>query len=250
MSLAYSPNPSGTSGGITDGLRVRGFDAGVFNPLGIGVMSEWFDIGAVVGLANGDPAGAWAGRKGLYTLTSAGTVRPTYATNDGDGKAALQFDGVNDYLNASISNAALFGATGDFEIWMRVKISALQGTLYGLLSSAGSTNNINVFGNSSSVHFTAPTASQEVVGSAALYDGAWHTLRLARYGARRLIHLDGTALYDATTTAGTYATGADALYLGTWNGAYTLGSFRHVMFFTAALDDPTAAVLTSYLAAS
>ncbi len=219
-----------------------------FDPLGIGSLTDWLDYRPVAASGNGNPVSTWTGRKGVLVMTASGTSRGTWVDNDGDGRGAVQFDGVNDLLAATISNAALYGTTGDFEIWTFTRLSATQAYNGALWTSEGSTNQMGCRTTSSSnLQVFIPNGAQLINVSATMQDDVWHVLRIQKQGASRLIQLDGTTIYNASTVAGTYGTGSDILYLGGGFGHYMAGGYRHWLAFNSPLDNTTAAQLTSYL---
>jgi hypothetical protein len=232
--------------GLALGLPFGGASA-VWDPTAISSLTAWLDYRKLASVGDSQPIRSWTDNMGLLTLTQSGTACPTYAVNDGDGKPAAQFDGVNDTITTTISNSALYGSTGDLEIWYRFKISSAQSVDWGLSLSSGTTNSIGVYGNASYVFGRAPTVSQNVYGAGAVVNSTWHVLRFQKSGSSRLIALDGTTIYSGTTSAGTYGTGADALTMMTINGVYTKGSLRHALFFNAPLDSTTAGKLLTFL---
>ena len=221
---------------------------GAFNPLTIPSLTEWFDYRTLASVGNGNPIGSWAGNKGLYTLAQSGTARPTYVTDDGDGRAAAQFDGVNDGLDASITNSALFGGSGDYEFWIVARLAVTQSYSGGLFTSSGVSNQIGLnAANSTTCNLPMSHGSVQVNPSAALLDDFWHVIRCSKSGARRVMEVDGVSVYDASTSVGPYGTGADIFQMGQYFGAYMTGAYRHWMAFNTPLDNTTAANLTTYL---
>lgn len=215
-------------------------------------LSEWFDFRTLL-LANGDPVDSWGGRRALYTLTASGTEKPMYVMDDGDGNPALQLDGVDDRMTGetAISNAALFGTTGDFEVWIVARLDTTQEIGGGYFHSTGITNQIGFYAESPMLTtLSIPTGSENVQTAIPLWDDSWHVIRLAKTGASRLVQVDGVTMYQVTTTAGTYGTGADVLRLGDYFSYRMTGAYRHWLAMTAPLDDAAAAALTTYLEAA
>ena len=64
------------------------------------------------------------------------------------------------------------------------------------------------------------------------------------------MQIDGTTVSDVTTSAGTMVDGSNSVILGTWNGNFLLGYYRHALFFKNVLDSTTAGKLTTYLLAA
>lgn len=217
-----------------------------FDPMELTAMGEWWDIRTLAGLADSDPVGSWAGNKSLYTLTQTGTARPMYAADEGDGHPGVLFDGVDDSMGCVISNADLFGTTGDMEIWLVIRMPLVP--VGGIFTSTGISNQIGLLGGSpnatlplcnGSVSITFPTAD--------MADNAWHVIRLMKSGARRVVAIDGQSVYDSTTSSGPYSTGADILNLGYYFGTYGQVRFRHFLAFTEVLSEQEALDLDTYL---
>jgi len=220
-----------------------------FDPLSIASLTEWFDYRTLVGVGDGNPIDAWSGRKGLYTLTASGTTRSTYAADDGDGKAAAQFDSVNDRMLTTVDNFTLYGSSGDYEVWTYTKQgSPLSGTSGWVSTADSASNGVQMAANSGALFIWSPNypGDQSLV-SIGLFDSAWHLIRFSKQGARRVVQVDGSTVFDSTTSAGTLAAGSNSLILGEWNGNYMLGSYRQALFLNSVVDDETAAKLTSYL---
>lgn len=222
---------------------------GAFNPLTIPSLTEWFDYRTLASVGNGNPVSSWQGNKSVYTLTQTGTPRPTYVSNAGDGKAGVQFDSVNDFMSATVTNFGLYGSTGNYEAWTFVNQSAPGIGSSGWLASADYANNgVQMAANSSSLFIWSPTyPTDQTVVSTSLFDSSWHLIRFSKNGARRIVQIDGTTVFDSTTSAGTMVDGSNSVILGTWNGNFLLGYYRQALFFGDVLDSTTAAQLTTYL---
>lgn len=217
-----------------------------FDPLNLGEMSEWFDFRTLTGSADGDPVSSWVGRRGLYTLAQTGTARPTWKADDGDGSASISMDGVDDSLGTGINNELLFGTTGDMEIWLVIKLPPVPAA--GVFTSTGISNQIGLNTGAENATLSLCHGSVSITfPTALLADNGWHVLRLMKSGARRAVAIDGSTVYDSTTSAGPYVTGDDALNLGYYFGSYGVVGFRHWLAFTEPLSDAVSAALTSYL---
>lgn len=223
-----------------------------FTPLSIPSLTEWFDYRTLASVGNGNPISSWAGSKGLYTLTQSGTARPTYAANDGDGRAAAQFDSVNDRILSTVDNYMLYGSAGNYEVWTYIKQGAPGTGTGGFVSTADyASNGVQMAANASTLLVWSPNyPGDQTLITTSLLDSSWHLIRFSKQGARRIVQIDGTTVSDATTSAGTLASGSNSLILGEWNGNYMLGSYRQALFFNNIVDDTTAAKLTSYLLAA
>lgn len=236
---------------LTLALAPQGVMGAGFDPLTLPTLSEWFDYRTLLETSNGDPVDEWAGRMGLYTLTAvAGTARPTFVADDGDGKAALQFDGVDDVMKVSslIDNYTLYGTTGDTEVWIVLRADPTPATGGMIFCTIGATNQVLLDYNSSNVSRWCFPHGTEAASFSGLIDNAWHVLRFTKTGGHRSIQIDGATIHDSTSSAGTYTTGPDAFILGCVDFEPGLmGGVRHWMSFTSPLDDATAASLNTYL---
>jgi len=79
-----------------------------FNPLDIAGLKLWLDASQIVGLNDGDEVTTWNDLSGGgYNATQAtASKKPTYETNEQNGRPAVRFDGVDDYLaNATLALA-------------------------------------------------------------------------------------------------------------------------------------------------
>lgn len=214
-----------------------------FSPLSISSLTEWFDVGSLAAVGNNNPISPWAGIKSLMTLTAAGTARPTYIANDGDGLPAAVFDGVDDTMLSGTTNTAnIFGSTGDCETWAVVRATGDRG-FFATGGAAGMASYLF----SGAVYLDSPFAANRINSATGINNGAWRVLRLAKTGARRVIQADGSTLYDASTTAGTWTTGAATFGIGDTGGLKFLGAVRHLLTFNNFLSDAEAAAVKTYL---
>ncbi len=250
--IGYSPLPTWQSGGITGTLKAHSWGRGGFDPLSISSMTEWFDYRTLASVGDGNPIGSWAGNKGLYTLAQSGTVRPTYVTDDGDGRAAAQFDMVNDCMSTSMNGTALYGSTGNFEVWAQVKGQSAGASSNTWWSSFGTGQNFNLFAQKPYPRLFVYAGSGSNYGwsnTTDIQDDAWHTVRVQFSGGVLSFYVDGSQVTTAFFNGQfAWSPGSATAYMG-WDNAsqYWGGSFRHMLFFNAHLDDATAAKLTTYL---
>jgi len=62
-------------------------------------LELWLNIDRITTLNDGDPVSSWPDSSGNNNnATNAGSIRPTYETNELNGKPVISFDGVEDYL--------------------------------------------------------------------------------------------------------------------------------------------------------
>ena len=224
-------------------------------PLTIAQMGDWLDYRTNSSVSDGSPVDAWVGRKGLLNLAATGTERPVWADDDGDGRAAVQFDGVDDAPQGTVDTALLYGVTGDFEQWFVVKglsVGADNRNLWRSDSPSGPATQTNsIFAQTTPRLFWYIPSGADLGFSNAvdIQDDNWHVVRCVRSGSTIDFMVDGvnigTGFYTGT---GTWITDVSPIYLGSGGvSQFWLGSYRHALFFTGLLDADTAAELTSYL---
>lgn len=217
----------------------------VYTPLSLASLTEWFDITSLAAVGNGNPISAWVGSKGLMILSGAGTLRPTYTSNDGDGRPAAVWDGVDDtIIAAGVNSANIYGSTGDCETWAVVRCTAGNRGFFSTNGASGMGSYLFTAG----VYLDSPSAAQRIASATGINNGSWRVLRLAKTGARRVLQAEGSTLYDASTTAGTWATGTANWSVGDIAGVKFTGSIRHLLTFNSFLTDAEAAALNTYLA--
>lgn len=219
-----------------------------FDPLEIAALGEWFDFRLLsAGLVDGDPIDSLTGRKGVYTLEQTGTARPTWAADDGDGFAAMQFDGVDDNLACTIDNYTLYGSTGSYEIWFVLKGLSAGLTDRGYWGSNFGTRATALRAITSPNRLSWLDGAGGTSDTANIQDDQWHIVRHVSTAGQKKWVVDGVD-YVVTTIPGGWPSGVDFAKLGfDWSSNYWHGSIRHAMFFTEPLDNATAGKMATYL---
>jgi hypothetical protein len=209
----------------------------VFTPLAISKLTNWWNVEDLAAVGDGNPVDTWTSNVGALAMAQTGTNRPTYVANDGDGKPKVDFDGVDDYLNVTSTNGAVYGANDSFEIWMVVKGTS-GATFTGLWTSGGITQGVSIkWQNTPRGLFYTPGGKLTISNSLNLHDDAWHTLRVTQNGATRNFYLDGTLVGNASTdSAGGWNTGSDVFKIGSTDDAVWDGGQRHVFVFNDPLS--------------
>ena len=176
---------------------------------------------------------------------------PTLGTTGamaGDANTAAQFDGVNDYVQATGTTGLPTGAgVRSVESWFKTSSSARQvlfhyGSMtatqqFGLwLNSGGSTMTAWGYGGGNDKTFTMPSA---------LNDGQWHQVVQTYSGTSLTVYIDGAALASQTATRATvmdqYGFGIGAVInpSNSNSGGFFTGSLDEVSFYTTALSQAT-----------
>jgi hypothetical protein len=114
---------------------------GSWDPSQLSSLAAWYDADAITGLSNNDPVSTWADASGNgYDLTQTSTARPTYKTSTLNGLPVVEFDGSNDFLEASTAAdwKFLHDSTGSsvFAVW-KAGTTANPGVFYALCDTGG-----------------------------------------------------------------------------------------------------------------
>ena len=85
-----------------------GGGAAAWTPASIAGLQLWLDAAQIAGLSDGDAVSTWADASGNANDVTQGTAssRPTYQTNELNGKPCVRFDGVDDFLRCTTFSQA------------------------------------------------------------------------------------------------------------------------------------------------
>jgi len=100
-----------------------GGGAAAFSPLDISGLQLWLDASQIAGLNDGDAVGTWSDLSGTGNNATQATAskKPTFKTNQINGRPVVRFDGVDDVLEYANQ---LFTFTGNASVFVVVKVSA------------------------------------------------------------------------------------------------------------------------------
>ena len=240
-----------------------------FSPSDISGLGLWLDAGTITGLSDGDAISTWNDLSGAgRNATGSGSARPTYETNELNGKPVVRGDGVDDYMSfaagsllQNVAGATLFAvlrwrsspASSKNAVVVSTSVASnfaraalLGGTAgSGKWSAGGRRLDANSYvgvGSSTSIN-TASCAIQEAV-----FDYA--NSNLYQY-------INGT-LDGSTTSFQTDGNTSDAAsLLGTLFASYDGGSgagfagidVAEILIWPSALSSGNRALVRAYLAA-
>lgn len=92
--------PTGIPNVFSDAGRLRVTGLSVFSPADIAGLKLWLKADAITGLVDTDPVTTWPDSSGLGNDAGQATAafKPTYQTNELNGKPVVRFDGTDDEL--------------------------------------------------------------------------------------------------------------------------------------------------------
>ncbi|MCE2804196.1 MAG: LamG domain-containing protein, partial [Gemmataceae bacterium] len=175
-------------------------------------------------------------------VTAGSNLAYTEGTAGGSGGGALQFDGVNDYVNIP-SNDALSLGTGNMTVELWTKMSLTQSGVYpnfiGCRSSTG--NGFMIF--ASGGNLAIQIAGTNTISSTPVQDNTWHHIALVRTGNSFVGYVDG--VQALTFTSSSSITGSDMTLgwdIGNPSQTYLNGFLDEVRVWNVArsLSDLTA----------
>jgi hypothetical protein len=143
---------------------------GAWTPASLSSLRAWFDADALTGLADGDAMSSWSDSSGNANNVSntQTTTKPTYETNELNGKSVVRFYASSGFLGQSTIYAA---ATPSMQVIVVAKTNTISGTT-SILSANNYTPNIRLSSNNVQAVLIYGGASQ--TGSqAGVTTGAW-----------------------------------------------------------------------------
>ena len=223
--------------------------ASAFTPASIASIIEWWNIESLAATGDGNPVGSWVGEVQSITPTAAGSLRPLYDADAGDGMPCLLPDGVDDILNVSVAVDGLtYFPNTSLEMWLVAYIPA-----------ASSANDMTQFQDSNgdyigswlsfsdnNIYFDTPNFSvgRISVAEPSGFHDAWHVFRFAKHGNDRLIEMDGTSIATGTV-AGNFASSMSSIF--NICKSQTSMKMRHLLFFNDQVSGADLTNLRSYL---
>lgn len=184
-----------------------------WSPSSLVGLSAWWradsgtfqDTAASLGASAGEPVGAWIDRAGSAATLQQGTSgkRPTRQDSGPNGTPVLVFDGVNDFLSATLTRASTEAvyAVGRFATSAnQTMLDCPPGNSRRLYSDSGSGSFPPTFYSAGG--FIVPTNPVSV--------GAWFAMLVQCDGSASSIRVAGVA------TAGTLGPSGDGLVIGTY----------------------------------
>jgi len=89
-----------------------------WTPADLADLRAWYKADAITGLSDGDPVSTWSDSSGGgYDLTQTSTARPLYQTNTLNGLPVVEFDGSDDFIEASTAaDWAFLNTAGGAEV--------------------------------------------------------------------------------------------------------------------------------------
>ena len=230
----------------------NGGGGAAFSPTDIAGLLLWLDASQIVGLNDGDPVSTWTDlsyNNGDATQ-STGSKKPTFKIAVQNGRNAVRFDGVDDYIENSIwtglsgvSAATVLAVcrtttANDYAFaWHSLdRMRVMQGTGQTAFSTASAT-----------IYGSYPQASTSTLVNTCIYDGSAsgnaNRLRTWIDGSQQTLSFTGTV--PATLDAGNgHTVGGQT---GGGGGYDWSGDVCEVIVYGSALSDANRQLLESYL---
>lgn len=209
-----------------------------FSPSSLSGLVEWLKADAIIGLADNDPISTWTASAG-NNGTAAGTVRPTYQTNELNGLPIVRFDGVNDLL--SVGN---FSALSAGEIFIVVKIPTdPPATGKSLWAFGTPSDNYYPYSNGIIYDDWGSTVRKTTVDPTPSL-ASWRVYNVFSAANDWGSNLDGASLHTtATNTVGFLST----CYIGQTAGQYLACDIAELVMYNRKLTAPERAQVLGYL---
>lgn len=228
-----------------------------FRPTRVSGLQFWLTADSL-SLSDNDPVATWWDRSGNGRDATQGTAaaRPTYQTNEVNGKPIVRFDGVDDYLaTASLAGTSFFTANAA-TIFLVYKQPASSVTVipFGWETHA-ITNQVTLYGAFSDNNFyfdygdETGNAGRVSGAQPAGWDDAYHVVILRRSGTSQRITVDGTNVVDGTVSDDLDPTPSSALQVGRDVGSVSSAfDLAEMGIYNVAISSSEEAALKNYLA--
>lgn len=240
--VAENPSKIVTGGPNTVGLRIEGTASGAggdWTPAEI-TTTLWLDATTIPGLSDNDPVSTWPDESGnSNNCTRSGATRPTYKTNQQDGKPGVLFTTASTtYLDITTGIAATDPWT---VICLYKKTSA--GGLAAMMGGAGTApyswydySDANVYVQTST-NFT----------TSAIGDNTSFTIGAARANndATFVVRENGSVVSDSEAA---FAEAGNFLYIGRRNAQYSGMTLLELVFVSSELATSDIEKIEGYLA--
>jgi hypothetical protein len=163
-----------------------------FSPDDISGLVLWLDADAIEGLNDGDPVTTWEDQSGNNNdaTQSSASAKPTYQTNELNGKPIVRWDGTDDYMTLGDVAALDFG-TNNFSVFIVVKATADEKAILVKDNFAGDGNGIYILSSDGDKYFYWNGAVGTSFGTR---DASFHLLEAVRSGTGTN---ETTLYYDA-----------------------------------------------------
>lgn len=198
----------------------------------------WLKADAIVGLNDGDAVGTWEDSSTANNDVSQSTAdnKPSYQTNELNGKPVVRFDGANDILNTA---SAVINKTHSTFIVHR---ASSWGDLDFIMSHSGGANGCQWYYYSDVLYYDHPGSNNKSYGAATTdvqLVEAIHDDTVSTKAWLNGVSVGNTnAILMNTSTATTIG--------GKSSGSY-IGDIAEIIVYSSALSDPNRQAVEDYL---
>ena len=213
----------------------------------VGMLQTWLKADEITGLSDGAAVTTWTDRWSFNdAVQSVAAAKPTYQTNELNGKPVVRFDGTDDEMY--ISNLSNDVAVRTIFVAFRFLTHVTGDTLIALHDSArvdlGSTNGV-------ARYMTNEAGGATTIGSVGIASSNPGLLGL-RYNSASSLDIWRQAIVAPTNldpNPGYASGGSTAIYLGSRMGtsAWAHVEIAEVLVYDAALTDPEVTEIMDYL---
>lgn len=220
-----------------------------FAPTDIDGLELWLDASAITGLSDGDPVTTWEDQSsnGFDATQATADNKPTYQTNELNGKPVVRFDGTNDLLSTSSVSVV-----GDDGTWTVFAVSDLTGGT----GAQTIVDHDNLTRIAQFLRYSAGSAQAIAFNEAggAFTDSESHgagfdVISSVRSALAVQVFVNGTS-GGSTATTGIAISGSEIVRIGSRgaSGAHLAGDIAEVLIYSAALSTADREAVEEYLA--
>lgn len=166
------------------GLRTRNaWDTiskkGLVSSPSIPAATLWLKADAITGLNDGDPVTTWedSSANGYDATQATGANKPTYQTDELNGKPVLRFDGTDDWMETAAFSGGELANTTIFVVAKKTADGSIAQALYDGLISGKRNAQVNI----GSHDWTIQSGGSSITGSDS--DASWHVFTATFQGS-------------------------------------------------------------------
>jgi hypothetical protein len=218
-----------------------------FSPSDISGLVLWLDADAIEGLNDGDPVTTWEDQSGQghdFAQPTA-SAKPTYQTNELNGKPIVRFDGTDDFLRRTDNDVGAFG-TDPFSIFIVIQTTDSTARILLKENEAGGGDGLYIYGDGNDYLYWNGTTGIAIGAS----DSSFHLIAVTRSGtgAGGLVPYYDAAAQTAGTESRTLS-GTTTLYIGTTNDdpVYLAGDIAEIIIYDSALSQANRESVEDYI---
>jgi hypothetical protein len=203
----------------------------------------WLKADGIGGLSDGDPISTWEDfSTSNNDATQSGSNRPTYQTNEIDGKPVVRFDGSDDYFDLTSSITSI-----NSTVFFVYKKNGTFGTQFVTLTSSATANEYTWLDFSDGNAYIVPGSPNANYWFAPGNKSSYTLISQTADATSTLVWINGVSESLSTGGIGTSSFGFDELGRRQTGGNYANGDLVEVIYYDHVLTTTGRTTVENYL---